>query len=111
MIRDCRHFRWDQTLLNIRLARDLPDAYVNDLWEYAGFRSRHDHPRQVIWSHRRRGNLRYLSRVPYAGPGARQARAFGAVYRLRWWLKLNERYRRRVTYELKARKTLRGFRR
>jgi hypothetical protein len=111
VIRNCRHFRWDQTLLNIRVARDLPDAFVNDLDEYAGWRSPHDHPRQVIWSHRRRGSLRYLKRVPYAGPGALRARAFGAWYQLRWWLKMNERYRRRTTYRLKARKTLHGLRR
>jgi hypothetical protein len=111
VIRDCRHFRWDQTLLNVRLARDLPDAFVNDLDEYAGWQSPHDHPRQVIWSHRRRGDLRYLKRVPYAGTGALRARAFGAWYQLRWWLKMNERYRRRTTYELNARKTLQGLRR
>ena len=79
---------------------------MNDLYEYAGWRSPHDHPHQVIWSHRRRGSLRYLKRVPYAGPGALRARAFGARYQLRWWLKLNERYLQRTTYRLKARKTL-----
>jgi hypothetical protein len=110
-IRNCRHFRWDQTIVNARLARDLPDAFVNDLDEYAGWRSPRDHSRQVIWSHRRRGNLRYLKRVPYGGRGALSARAFGAGYQLRWWLKMNERYRRRTTYELKARKTLSGLRR
>src|SRR5262249_21145366 len=65
ILRDCVHFRWDQTVLNLRLATELPDAYVNDLWEYAGWRSARDHPRQVIWSHRRAGSMRYLKRVPY----------------------------------------------
>ena len=84
---------------------------MNDLDEYAGWQSPRDHPRQVIWSHRRRGNMRYLKRVPYAGPGARRARAFGAWYQLRWWLKTNERLFQRSTYELKARKTLDGLHR
>jgi len=111
VIRDCEHFRWDQTLLNIRLARDRPDAYVNDLDEYAGWQSPRDHPRQVIWSHRRQGSLGYLKRVPYAGPGALRARAFGARYQLRWWYKRREGYFQRKTYELKARKMLAGLRR
>ncbi len=107
VIRDCAHFRWDQTVLNIRLARDLPDAFVNDLDEYAGWQSPHDHPSQVIWSHRRRGSLRYLKHVPYAGPGALQARAFGAWYQLRWRLKMNERLFQAKTYRLKAARALR----
>jgi hypothetical protein len=111
VIRNCRHFRWDQTVLNARLAHDLPGAFVNDLDEYAGWQSRHDHPRQVIWSHRRQGSLRYLKRVPYAGRGALRGRAFGAWYQLRFWLRLHEQYFQRTTYELKVRKTLREMRR
>jgi hypothetical protein len=85
--RDCVNFRHDQTLFNLRLATALPDAFVNDLWEYGGFLSPRDHPRQVIWNHRRRGDLRYLARLPYEGRGATRARAFGLVYRVRWWLR------------------------
>ena len=107
VIRACAHFRWDQTVLNVRLARDRPDAYVNDLDEYAGWRSPRDHPRQVIWSHRRQGSLGYLKRVPYAGRGALRARAFGIGYQVRWWLKLNERLFRADLYRLKARRTWR----
>jgi hypothetical protein len=106
-IRDCRHFRWDQTLLNIHLAQELPDAFVNDLDEYAGWRSPRDHPRQVIWSHRRRGSMSYLKRVPYRGPGALRARLFGLRYQLRWWVKMNERFLTPTSYRWKARK-LRG---
>jgi len=110
VIRNCAHFRWDQTILNLRLARDLPDAFVNDLDEYAGWQSPRDHPRQVIWSHRRRGSLRYLGRVPYAGPGALRARGFGAWYRLRWWLKMNGLFYA-DTYRLKLRKARQALRR
>lgn len=65
VVRDCPLFRHEQTLLNVFLYKALPDAHVNDLDRFAGFRSAHDHPQQVIWSHRRRGDYRYLWRVPY----------------------------------------------
>lgn len=102
-IRNCPHFRWDQTVLNIHVALDLPGAHVADLDEYAGWRSPHDHPAQVIWSHRRRGSMSYVKRAPYAGPGAWRDRAFGVWWQLRWWLKLRHRLLRPVSYALKAR--------
>jgi hypothetical protein len=102
-IRDCRQFRWDQSVLNARLFAAMPDAEVADLDEYAGWRSPRDHPRQVIWSHRRRGSLAYLKRIPFRGPGARRRRLFGARQQLRWWIKLHDAYWRPVTYRLKAR--------
>jgi hypothetical protein len=108
-IRNCRHFRWDQTLLNIHLLRVLPDAQVADLDEYAGWRSDRDHPRQVIWSHRRAGSLRYLKRVPYTGPGARRARALGWWYELSWSVKLRGKLLRWSTYVWKARSILSRF--
>src|SRR5205823_3715517 len=98
-----RHFRWDQTLLNVHLAKEHPDAVVADLDEYAGVRSPREHPRQVIWAHRKPGSLRYLKRAPYAGPGALRARAFGAWFQLRWWIKLHDRFLRPSTYLWKAR--------
>ncbi len=110
-LRNCRHFRWDQTLLNIHLLLEFPDARIADLDEYAGWRSPRDHPTQVIWSHRRAASFRYLKHVPYAGRGALRARAFGAWFQLRWWLKLRERYLSPATYRLKAQKTLRLLRR
>ena len=97
-IRDCRHFRWDQTLLNVHLARAMPDAAVADLDEYAGWRSPRDHPGQVIWSHRRPASLPYLKRVPYAGVRGWMRRGWGAWWQLRWWLELN-----RSSYNLKLR--------
>jgi hypothetical protein len=109
-IRDCRHFRWDQTILNIRLALEHPGALVADIDEYAGWRSPRDHPRQVIWSHRRPASLPYLKRVPYAGRGAWRRRAFGAAWQLRWWLKLHERFFQPVTYRLKAQAIARQLR-
>jgi hypothetical protein len=105
-VRDCRHFRWDQTVLNIHLALELPDARVADLDEYAGWRSPRDHPEQVIWSHRRPANLRYLKSVPYAGRGAWKLRSWGAWWQLRWWLTLQQRFLEPRTYFLKARRVL-----
>ena len=101
-VRHCRHFRWDQTLLNIHRLRAFSDASIADIHEYAGL-GEHEHPRQVIWAHRRRGSLRYLKRVPYIGSESWKHRAWGAWWQLRWWLKLNERYLEPTTYVLKTR--------
>jgi hypothetical protein len=103
-IRDCATFRWDQTLLNIHLVKSFPQAVVHDELLYAGIRSPREHPQQVIWAHRARGDLRYLKRVPYTGPGRYRARLFGVRYQLRWWRKLHEKYFLRATYVLKWRK-------
>jgi hypothetical protein len=111
VMRDCATFRWDQSLLNIHLAKELPDAVVADLDEYAGVLTPREHPRQVIWAHRIRGDLRYLKRARYAGPGALRDRLFGAWYQLRWWTKLHDKYFRRSTYVWKARKIRNGLRR
>jgi len=102
-VHDCPHFRWDQTILNLHVTRELPDARIADLDEYGGWRSRRDHPRQVIWHHRRRGDLLYLPRVPYTGRTRLTGRAFGVYFALRWSAKLREHLRRRRTYVLKAR--------
>jgi hypothetical protein len=104
IVRDCLHFRWDQTLLNIHLALQLPDATLAAYDEYAGVNSTREHRRQVIWAHRMRGDLRYLKRAPYSGPGAWRLRAFGARQQLRWWFKLHEKWFQRATYEWKLRK-------
>jgi len=106
-LRNCPQFRWDQTVLNIHLALELPDARIGDLDEYGGWRSRRDHPNQVIWNHRRRGDLLYLPRVPYRGRTRVSGTIFGAFYALRWWFKLRERFRRKETYILKARSLVR----
>lgn len=101
-LRDCLHFRWDQTILNLRFYLGVDEPVIADLDEYAGWRSPHDHPRQVIWSHRRTGDLPYLSRAPASLRG----RARGTLYRLRWWRKRNERWFAGSTYALKARRLL-----
>jgi hypothetical protein len=82
----------------------MPDALVASIDEYAGVRGTREHPRQVIWAHRARGDLRYLWRVPYTGPGVLRARAFGVRRRIRWWLKLHDKYLRASTYVWKVRK-------
>ena len=102
-VRDCSQFRWDQTVLNARLFAAMADARIADLDEYGGWRSPHDHPRQVIWHHRRRGSLRYLKRVQYTGVGARRRRAWGAWWQVRWWLIVRKRFLQPTTYALKVR--------
>lgn len=84
-IRDCTHFRWDQTILNIRFYLGVDDPVVNDLDRFAGWRSPFDHPLQVIWSHRRRGDFAYMPRIPYRGPIAPMGVGFGWWFRARWW--------------------------
>jgi len=106
-IRNCSHFRWDQTLLNIHLANEVPDALVADMLQYAGVRSSREHPEQVIWAHRREGDLRYLKRIRYLGSGAWQARLFGAYWQLRWRYKLRGKFLRTETYVMKGKKLLR----
>jgi hypothetical protein len=99
-LRDCPHFRWDQTIFNLRFYLGVADPVVADLDEYAGWRSARDHPRQVIWSHRRTGDLPYLSRAPASLRG----RAGGLVARIRWWRKRHGRWFASSTYVLKARR-------
>lgn len=79
-LRDARVFRWDQSVLNAHLLLAYPDDLaVADLDRYAGFRSPRDHPQQVIWSHRRRGDYRYLANARYRG----RARIEATVLELR----------------------------
>lgn len=101
-LRDCRHFRWDQTIFNLRLYLGVDEPVVAGLDEYAGWRSARDHPRQVIWSHRRTGGLPYLSGAPASPRG----RMLGLLARARWWRKRHERWFERRTYVLKARAML-----
>jgi hypothetical protein len=65
IVRDCPLFRYDQSILGINFYKAIAKPVVNDLDKYGGFRSTKDHPEQVIWSHRRRGDYRFLPRVPY----------------------------------------------
>ncbi len=101
-LRDCPHFRWDQTVFNLRLYLGVEAPVIADLDEYAGWRSARDHPRQVIWSHRRTGDLPYLSRAPASLRG----RMIGLVARARWWRKRHERFFEADTYVMKVRSML-----
>jgi len=65
IIRDCPLFRHDQTLVNIHFYRSFRNPVVGNLDQFGGFRSPYDHREQVIWSHRRRGDYRFLPRVVY----------------------------------------------
>jgi hypothetical protein len=98
-LRDCARFRHEQTLLNLHFYLGIDQPVLADLDEYAGWRSAHDHPRQVIWSHRRTGDLPFVSRAPRS----LRLRAIGSVYRLKWWRKRHQDWFSRRTYALKAR--------
>jgi hypothetical protein len=103
IIRDCRLFRHEQTLLNIHFYRSIEDPCVNELERWAGSRSPHEHPQQVIWGHRRRGDFRYIGRVPYRWPAALFGLPFGLAFRARWWLRLHRWLFRPSTYFRKLR--------
>lgn len=83
IVRDCPLFRYDQTVFNIHFYRATAEPHVNDLDKYAGWRSPHDHPEQVIWSHRRNGDYRFLPRVRYHGRTAPLGLALGTMTFLR----------------------------
>jgi hypothetical protein len=85
IIRDSPLFRHDQTLLNIHFYKSVADPVVNDLLKYGGWQTSNDHPDQLIWSHRRRGDYRYLWRVPYVWRAAPAGWAFTARFRAAWW--------------------------
>jgi len=101
-LRDCTHFRWDQTILNLRFYLGVERPLIADLDEYAGWRSATDHPQQVIYSHRRTGDLPYLSRASTSLRG----RLLGTIYRLRWWRKRHDAWFDPHSYVLKARTAL-----
>src|SRR5439155_10814505 len=67
-IRDCPQFRHEQTILNLRFFAAFPRAVPNDVYKYGGWLSPRDHPEQLVWSHRRRGDFAYLPRIKYHAP-------------------------------------------
>jgi hypothetical protein len=83
--RDCPLFRWDQSVLNANFAAALSDPVINDVYKYAGWQSPRDHPEQLIWSHRRRGDFRCLPRVPYGPRLWLFGKAWGLYFWARWW--------------------------
>jgi hypothetical protein len=85
VLRDCERFRHEQTLLNINFYRAVEHPVLADLDEYGGWRSNRDHPRQVIWNHRRRGDSGYLPRVPYTPAVTPLGKSWGVWLRWRWW--------------------------
>jgi hypothetical protein len=85
VVRDCTHFRWDQSVLNLHFYTCVAAPYVHDLDKFAGWRSKHDHPEQVIWSHRRSGDFEYMTRVPYRGGAAITGHWFGIRFRAQSW--------------------------
>jgi hypothetical protein len=91
-LRDCEHFRWDQSVLNAHFLKAYPDAYINDVYRFGGWRSPIEHPEQLIWHHRRRGDYRYLGRARYSPLAAVRARLLAARLRTRRWHRANRRF-------------------
>lgn len=108
IFRDCPQFRHEQTLLNIHLYRAFDNPVVLDLDKYAGYRSPRDHPEQLIWSHRRRGDLASLPFVPYRPFMWVPGKAWGVWSRARWWQRNHSWLFKPQTYLRKARRLLAG---
>lgn len=102
IVRDCLHFRHDQTLLNIHLALELPDAHLHDVHKYGGSLSPHDHPQQLIWNHRRGADFRYVSRASYRAPYGLLARRTQLSLRYGGWKMRNRRFFQPSAYWRKA---------
>ncbi len=101
ILRDCRHFRHEQTLLSIHFYTSTEGPFVNDVYKYGGWKSPHDHPEQVIWSHRRRGDFRFLPLIQYHRRMALRGRAWGTATYLRWFY-LNHRWLLRPSIYLRV---------
>lgn len=106
-VNDAQIFRHDQSVLNAHLLRSFPDGVVADLDEFAGFRSPDDHPHQVIWSHRRNGDYRYLAKARYRGRARFDARALALRLRGAIWLRRHRYLLQPSVYARKARTLLR----
>jgi hypothetical protein len=99
IVRDCALFRHEQTLLNIRFYSSIEEPVVNDVYKYGGWLGPRDHPDQVIWSHRRRGDYRFLPRVPYRLPTAFVGIPWGIALYLRMFF-LNHRWILRPSFHV-----------
>jgi len=105
-VHDAQIFRHDQSVLNAHLLRSHPDAVVADLFEFAGFRSPHDHPRQVIWSHRRGGDYRYIAGARFRGLARVDAFLLALELRGRLWARRHRYLVRPSVYLRRARAML-----
>jgi hypothetical protein len=91
IVRDCPHFRHDQTLLNIHLALALPAARIGDLRLYGATTNEGD-PEQRIWNHRRACDWRYVAAPAYRFPVGLRARWTRTRLRFGGWRMRNHRF-------------------
>lgn len=106
VLRDAEYFRHDQSVLNLHFLEAYPDAHINDVYEFGGWKTPSDHPRQVIWGHRRGGDYRYLGRARYRRVARLEAFLLARHLRLNLWRRRNLRYFQPVAYVRKARRLL-----
>ena len=106
VVRDCPLFRHEQTVLSIHFYEAIRNPYVNDVYKYGGWKSPRDHPEQVIWSHRRRGDLRFLPRAQYDVRTALVGLPWGAAMFLRRYARHQRRFLRPEVHAHLARRLL-----
>jgi hypothetical protein len=104
IVRDCALFRWDQSVVNAHFAKGVPDPVVNDVYKYGGWQSPHDHPEQMFWNHRRRGDYAFLPRIAYGSAFTPFGKAWGLSFRWRWWARNHSWYFQPRTYVRKAKR-------
>ncbi len=65
-LRNCRLFRHDQTVLSVLVYKYQNPLVLQQLEKFAGYKTPHDHPKQVVWHHRRQSKLPYIRTLRYA---------------------------------------------
>ncbi|MFA5256475.1 MAG: DUF1647 domain-containing protein [Candidatus Omnitrophota bacterium] len=69
IVRDCKVFRHEQTLLNLLFYQKCGNFKIHDENRYAGFLSRDLHPGQLVWNSRKKNKeLIYLNKLRYKNP-------------------------------------------
>jgi hypothetical protein len=106
LIRDCALFRHEQTLLGIHFYTQVQHPIVNDVYKYGGWLTPRDHPEQLIWNHRRRGDFRYLPRVRYEPRLWPLGPVWGVGFYCRAWRRRHGWLFRPSTYVGKLKRTL-----
>ena len=106
VIRDAQLFRHDQSVLNVHFLKAFPEGHINDVYRFGGWLGPDQHPEQLIWNHRRRGDYRYLARARYSPGAALRARLLAARLRVGLWHRRNRRFFQPAAYLRKGRQLL-----
>lgn len=65
VIRDCKYFRHDQTILNIQLHKTIKKPTIQPISIYGEFRGPNIREDQVIWNSRTNSSMKYVGKIKY----------------------------------------------